>query len=676
MKRSLAALTFLSLLAFGAAPAAADRSLELVDHPQLASASVDPTAISADGRTIVFETSAQMLPDDADSSNDVYSLSGGQLTLASDRVQPGADGEAGVRFAGMSDDGRHIVFTTEEPLVSADMDGASQDVYEFANGQTLLVSDVSGAIPDADKPADFKAISADGGKVFFQTNEHLVSADGDDSADIYERSSSGVRMRSDRTSGTDQERNATAAFISRDGSQVVFETRESMSSQDGDDSQDVYLSSTAGSNLDLSLVSDRVSNGPDTEQVARLRDAAPDGSALIFSSAEQVTDGDSDSVTDIFLRRGGQTVIASDARRGGIDGPEEPGRALLSDDGVHVFFEHDGQLDAADTDTSRDVYGFQTGRLDLLSDRQRSGPEEAKDVGLDGVTPALGAIMETTEQLVDADDDGRTDLYGATSGPPRLLSDRTTPGRDADSGVSARTSGSVLFLTTSEPLVAADTDSEDDVYESTAAGLELLADAPSGNDENKPVDLRASTPDGSLALVLTDEALLPADSDAGPDTYLARRVAPPLPPGPPAGGGGGGGGTPPAQPGSPAGPAGAADLTAPSLARLTIAKRLTIGKAATIRFTSSEAGRATLTFERVTCRKRSKRARRCTKRFQRIGKARKLNAVAGANRVKFKPGRGFKPGDYRLRLNARDAAGNKAAEKRANFKLAAHKKRR
>ena len=65
----------------------------------------------------------------------------------------------------------------------------------------------------------------------------------------------------------------------------------------------------------------------------------------------------------------------------------------------------------------------------------------------------------------------------------------------------------------------------------------------------------------------------------------------------------------------------------------------------------------------------SRHARRCTKRFRRVGRAIAANAVAGPNVVRFRPRRSFKPGAYRLRLTAIDARGSRPAERRASFAL-------
>ncbi|MDT5104105.1 MAG: hypothetical protein QOI25_1618 [Mycobacterium sp.] len=104
-------------------------------------------------------------------------------------------------------------------------------------------------------------------------------------------------------------------------------------------------------------------------------------------------------------------------------------------------------------------------------------------------------------------------------------------------------------------------------------------------------------------------------------------------------------------------------------------------KGTVFRYTLSEAARVVFTIERATggrkvgrsCRKqtRSNRKRRRCTRFVRAGRF-ATQSAAGANRHRFsgKIGRkSLKPGKYRATLVATDAAGNRSAPRRLNFKV-------
>ena len=93
---------------------------------------------SADGARVFFRTVEPLVSADTDATEDVYERSGGQTTLVSTGAT-GGNGAFGAFFEGASADGTRVFFATEESLVSADTD-AAEDVYERSGGQTTLVS--------------------------------------------------------------------------------------------------------------------------------------------------------------------------------------------------------------------------------------------------------------------------------------------------------------------------------------------------------------------------------------------------------------------------------------------------------------------------------------------------------------------------------------------------------
>lgn len=160
---------------------------------------------SADGTRVWFATKEQIDPDDDDAEFDVYERAAG-TTLVSDRHQGGADAELAVAFAGASDDGTRVFFTTDGQLVDADNDD-SKDVYSRASGSTAVLSERRRSGFDEETDASFRAASADGTHVFFTTGESIVAADGDSATDVYERSGTSTLLRSDRVqAGTDEEK--------------------------------------------------------------------------------------------------------------------------------------------------------------------------------------------------------------------------------------------------------------------------------------------------------------------------------------------------------------------------------------------------------------------------------------------------------------------------------------
>ena len=178
-----------------------------------------------------FETDEALVSADADTFSDIYERAGGQTTLVSTGPN-GGNGDLDPNFRGASDDGTRVFFETNGSLVSADAD-TSPDVYERAGGQTMLVS----TGPDGGND-DFGAFhqgnSADGTRVFFDTEESLVGADGDETWDVYERTAGGTTLVS---TGPDSGNSGDYVFHagnSDDGTRVFIATAEPLVSTDDD----------------------------------------------------------------------------------------------------------------------------------------------------------------------------------------------------------------------------------------------------------------------------------------------------------------------------------------------------------------------------------------------------------------------------------------------------------
>src|SRR4051812_6369122 len=102
-------------------------------------------------------------------------------------------------------------------------------------------------------------------------------------------------------------------------------------------------------------------------------------------------------------------------------------------------------------------------------------------------------FVQTTEALVPEDGDSAVDVYEVVNGgAPGLLSDRVQPGPDEPAGQAlfraASPDGTRVFFSTTEPLVAGDTDTASDVYERSAGNTTLLSDrVQSGADAEQAV---------------------------------------------------------------------------------------------------------------------------------------------------------------------------------------------
>jgi hypothetical protein len=138
-------------------------------------------AASSDGSRVWIGTLEPLAPTDTDTSFDIYERSGGTMTQLS-LGATGGNGASDALFAGATPDGSKVFFETNEPLVSADTD-AFPDVYQRAQGTTTLISTGPSGTPRS--WASFLATNDTGSRIFFKTWDQLLPQDTDTESDIY-----------------------------------------------------------------------------------------------------------------------------------------------------------------------------------------------------------------------------------------------------------------------------------------------------------------------------------------------------------------------------------------------------------------------------------------------------------------------------------------------------------
>ncbi len=144
------------------------------------------SAISLEGGRVFFTTSAALEPADTDSSAiDVYERTADVTTLVS-TGPVSQNGPHAASLVGISADGTRVFFATYEKETADDLDANWLDIYERAAYATTLIS-TGPAATNLPSLALFRASSLDGTRVFFQTEESLVSGDTDSVSDVYSR---------------------------------------------------------------------------------------------------------------------------------------------------------------------------------------------------------------------------------------------------------------------------------------------------------------------------------------------------------------------------------------------------------------------------------------------------------------------------------------------------------
>jgi Tol biopolymer transport system component len=319
---------------------------------------VSRRGISSDGSFAYFITAEPLSSADGDVAADIYArdLEGGVTSLVSTGSCAGCgDGGAVPIFNGSSADGSRVFFSSEEKLVGADGDKAT-DVYarDLPAGPTILVSEGS-----EDVTASFSAASSDGSHVFFTSAEDLLEADEDGVNDIYEWIGGTLKLITSAPCSSLCGANFDA--VSADSTEVVFSTAGALVPADKDTSDDIYRQAVAGGSPVL------VSRGEDScpscwegEADARFNQASADASRVVFTTVEGVLAEDQDGEDDIYLRdaEAGSSSLITIAPsycplKKGNCGATFVGS---SEDGLHVFFRTVERFTLEDGDNEADVY--------------------------------------------------------------------------------------------------------------------------------------------------------------------------------------------------------------------------------------------------------------------------------------------------------------------------------
>jgi hypothetical protein len=368
--------------------------------------------------------------------------------------------------------------------------------------------------------------SADGSHVFFNSDDRLVAADADQYGDVYERSGGVTTLVSTGPSGGAGKTSAYVLAASADGTRVIFETAERLTGDDQDDSVDIYQRFSGTT----TLLSDGPAGGNGPNNVT-FGGASADATHVVFSTAEPLVSGDTDSSGDIYESFGGTTTLAS---TGPLDNgnnvaaqfPTASG-TFISGDGQHVFFRTNTTLTPDDV-PGDDIFDRTGGTTKLVT----TGPTDTGagslssydfDISYDGT-----AVFSTTSKLVAGDlDNNLSDVYMRSGNTTTLVS--TGPGdthmfpictggtvTNDDCQPRISQDGSHVFFFTHESLTSQDTGGYLDIYDYSGGTVKLVSIGPTGG--NGPIHVDHMRPvtssDGTHVLFATLEALTSDDTDA------------------------------------------------------------------------------------------------------------------------------------------------------------------
>lgn len=465
-------------------------------------------ATATDGSIVFFTSSEQLVPGDTDNKVDVYErsfepgvgVSGEYVTREISTGPIGGNDAVDALFQSSSEDGSRVVFQTAEPLVAADTDRKT-DVYvrEVGAGSPELVS-VGEADQNGAAVASFAGATPDGKEVFFVTTESLSTSDQDEETDIYERDleTGETHLVSVPAAGCSScDANAFPAFsgVSAGGQRVFFATTGKLSPADTDFAIDIYARDLPNGSTEL--VSEGSGSclpacGNDSADDAVFIGSSSDGSKVFFETTESLVESDVDIANDVYRRSGGVTTLISpgtEDKPANVARENVTFRPAISADGSKVFFQTTEPL-LVDSDEANDVYEYSGGGIQQVTPNGCSGG--GCGASFDAITPdGSTLVFSSEEQLVAADTDSAQDLYvvSTSGGSPVLASTGEAsclPGCGNSSLFPAvfdriATDGSVLLFGSEEQLAGLDEDSDADMFARELGGGETAMVTLPGN---------------------------------------------------------------------------------------------------------------------------------------------------------------------------------------------------
>ncbi|MFL5899007.1 MAG: hypothetical protein ACJ76D_11210 [Solirubrobacterales bacterium] len=394
----------------------------------LADANFVPNGVPFEGGKVFFATSESLSAADEDEAQDVYvydpQAKATALVSAADasclKLKCG-NLAIGAQYQGTDVAGDNAFFTTAESLVEEDLD-TSSDIYErdLLTGETLLVSGEGNCPASLNCNPTFRAVSPDGSRAFFESNEQL-GTDTDDSQDVFAWSGGDPVVASLGAGGTNGDANAIFSGSSADGSAVYFETDDRFALADSDTKQDVYV--RAGGMTELVSAGE---GGLGHEDIAATFEWASRTGAtdtVFFSTRERLTSADIDDAADVYERSGGATTLVSTGPEGG-GGEVEASFRGASQDGSNAYFSTTESLVSDDEDGSADIYRRSASGTSLVSGGQDVGGNGPFGAEFRATSDGGEEVFFNTQEQLSLKDDsaGEEDVYSWSAGETQLVS--------------------------------------------------------------------------------------------------------------------------------------------------------------------------------------------------------------------------------------------------------------
>ena len=267
----------------------------------------DGPRITPDGRHVVFHSDAALLASDTNGQKDVYRLDRqtGQLEIVS-VTQGAAQGNGGSYHGDVSDDGRHVVFTSSADNFAAGDTNGTADMFwkDMATGELRRVN-VSSSGAQANGESTWPYVSGDGLTVVFSSRgSTLVTGDSNGNWDLFAHdiTTSTTERLNVRPGGAQANSYVRSpASVSTDGRFVIYASLSTnLVANDTNGKQDIFLrdrQSATTERVNLSLT------GGELNDDSWVPAMTPDARVITYTSeATNIVTGNTNNERQIFAR--------------------------------------------------------------------------------------------------------------------------------------------------------------------------------------------------------------------------------------------------------------------------------------------------------------------------------------------------------------------------------------
>jgi Ca2+-binding RTX toxin-like protein len=332
-------------------------------------------AISADGLSLAFVSTSQLLSPTGTPSNTVWvaSTTSGAIEAIS-VTQGGAYGDQGGRAPDISADGRYVVFESRSANLATGGNVTFEDIY-LKDRDTGALTRISTSLTGGDGNGEsrYANISADGRYVVFQSAaSNLTAGDGNGRIDVflYDRDNGSLTNITEGVTGSNDSLLPDIAHANGYGSVLVFQTGASLVAADTNAQTDVYA-------YDILTGTFSLVSASATGQVAAIGGSeaavSGDGRFVVFRSASSnLVAGDTNGFADIFVKDLFTGAIALVSRTATAQASQSSGAPEISLGGDWIVFES-GATSLAPTDGNGTLSDVHRVSNPLLFDTLRGG---------------------------------------------------------------------------------------------------------------------------------------------------------------------------------------------------------------------------------------------------------------------------------------------------------------